>query len=86
LSARLQFGQQPGVEGLLVGRVLVGIVPRTHTAQNFRAVSDSGGKEPIGERIIEVPVNIEQFELRDSRAQFLAYVPPLPSTAAASAT
>jgi cytochrome c553 len=36
---------------------------------------DSGGEEPIGERIIEVPEDLQQFVSRDSRAHFIAYVP-----------
>ena len=31
--------------------------------------------EPIGQRIIEVPEDSEQFTSRDSRARFVAYVP-----------
>ena len=35
------------------------------------------GKEPIGQRIIEVPENTEQTErLRNPRSGFIAYVPP----------
>ena len=33
--------------------------------------------EPIGQRIIETPDHLEQFESRDSRATFTAYVPKL---------
>ena len=35
----------------------------------------SGAKEPIGQRIIEVPEEPEHFESRDSHAKFVAYVP-----------
>jgi len=41
----------------------------------FLAASNSGEKEPIGQRIIEVPEDLEQFENRDPRSQFIAYVP-----------
>jgi len=34
-----------------------------------------GQAEPIGQRIIEVPENPEQFASRDSRSRFIAYVP-----------
>jgi cytochrome c553 len=34
------------------------------------------GQEPLGRRIIEVPENFEQFQRRDGRARWLAYVPP----------
>jgi cytochrome c553 len=50
-------------------------VPRTYVAGNFHAPSKSGGTELLGQRIVEMPVDVEQFELRDSRAQFRAYVP-----------
>jgi len=33
------------------------------------------GKEPIGNRILEMPENLERTELRDSRSSFVAYVP-----------
>ena len=36
----------------------------------------SGGTEPIGDRIIELPENLERTELRDSKSGFVAYVPP----------
>ena len=32
--------------------------------------------EPIGNRIIEAPEDVERFELRDPRSGFIAYVPP----------
>lgn len=35
----------------------------------------TGQSEPIGERIIEVPEDLEQFISRDSRSRFIAYVP-----------
>lgn len=36
----------------------------------------NGAREPIGKRIVEVPEHLEEFELRDARATFIAYVPP----------
>jgi cytochrome c553 len=50
-------------------------VPVTHIARFFYAIVANGGTEPIGRRIVEVPVDVEQFERRDSRSQFTAYVP-----------
>jgi cytochrome c553 len=50
-------------------------VPKTQIARVFYALVKDGGTEPIGERIVETPVNAEQFEHRDSRSQFIAYVP-----------
>ena len=35
-----------------------------------------GETEPIAGRIIEVPEDLERFELRDARSHFIAYVPP----------
>lgn len=51
-------------------------VPATAVAGWFLADVKSGDKEPIGQRIIEVPENLEQFENRDTRSRFIAYVPP----------
>jgi cytochrome c553 len=50
-------------------------VPATQIARVFYMVAGNGGTEPIGERIVEIPVDVEQFEHRDSRSQFVAYVP-----------
>jgi cytochrome c553 len=50
-------------------------VPKTAVAGWFLADTKSGEKEPIGQRIIEVPENLEQFESRDTHSQFIAYVP-----------
>ena len=50
-------------------------VPKTYVLRNFHVALKSGEMEPIGGRIVEVPVDVERFELRDSRAQFIAYVP-----------
>jgi cytochrome c553 len=49
--------------------------PKTYLAGSFYAISEAGGSEPLGQRIVEVPVNVQQFELRDSRSQFTAHAP-----------
>jgi cytochrome c553 len=49
--------------------------PKTTVRVGRLAVAEPG-MEPIGQRIIEVPENEEDFELRDGRANFVAYVPP----------
>jgi len=49
-------------------------VPKTHVA-GWMLVPDGGEMEPIGERIIETPENLERTELRDDRSGFVAYVP-----------
>jgi cytochrome c553 len=50
-------------------------VPWTHVHGWHLADLKNGESEPIGERIIEVPENLEQFVSRDSRSRFIAYVP-----------
>jgi cytochrome c553 len=50
-------------------------VPGTQVARVFYMLVKDGGTEPIGQRIIEVPVDAAQFEHRDTRSQFIAYVP-----------
>lgn len=50
-------------------------VPKTHVRDLFLAPMDGGEKEPIGQRIIEIPENVEDFVSRDARARFIAYVP-----------
>jgi cytochrome c553 len=50
-------------------------VPATLIARVFYTTAKDGGTEPIGNRIVEVPVDVNQFEHRDSRSQFTAYVP-----------
>ena len=49
-------------------------VPRTHVAGGM-FVADAEGTEPIGSRIVEVPEDIAQEELRNPRSGFIAYVP-----------
>ena len=50
-------------------------VPATQIARVFYMLVKDGGTEPIGQRIIETPVDAAQFEHRDTRSQFVAYVP-----------
>ena len=50
-------------------------VPKT-TVGGWMLIADhSGGTEAIGQRIIEMPENLERTELRDSASGFIAYVP-----------
>jgi cytochrome c553 len=37
--------------------------------------AQAGATEPIGQRIIEMPEDLERTELRDSASGFVAYVP-----------
>ena len=51
------------------------MVPKTRVAAG--ALLPTGdGIEPLGERIIELPENLQLFDLRDARSGFVAYVPP----------
>jgi cytochrome c553 len=51
-------------------------VPKTHVAGWMLVVNDDSSEtEPIGERIIETPENLEHTELRDDHSGFIAYVP-----------
>jgi cytochrome c553 len=50
-------------------------VPVTQIARVFYMQVKDGGTEPIGQRIVEMPVDAAQFEHRDTRAQFIAYAP-----------
>jgi cytochrome c553 len=50
-------------------------IPATQIARVFYMMVKDGGTEPVGRRIVEVPVDVAQFEHRDPRSQFMAYVP-----------
>jgi cytochrome c553 len=51
-------------------------VPKTRVAGWFLAALPGSETEPIAGRIIEVPEDLERFEMRDARSRFIAYVPP----------
>ena len=50
-------------------------VPKTFITANHLAAVKTGETEPIGQRIIEVPEDLERFVSRDTHAVFIAYVP-----------
>jgi cytochrome c553 len=50
--------------------------PETRVVDWHLAVAATPGTQPLGQRIIEVPENLEQFERRDGRSRWVAYVPP----------
>lgn len=50
-------------------------VPKTYVSGWHLAAMKTGEKEPIGQRIIEVPEDLDQFVSRDARSRFIAYVP-----------
>jgi cytochrome c553 len=49
--------------------------PKTIVTGGMLAKAPEGGMEPTGNRIVEVPEDLERTENRDSRAPFIAYVP-----------
>ena len=52
-------------------------VPKSYVGtDSMRFPVPNGGKEPIGHRIIELPVDDEGAENRDPHTGFVAYVPP----------
>jgi cytochrome c553 len=50
-------------------------VPATHVAGWMLVASEPAAAEPIGQRIIEMPRDLERTELRDATSGFVAYVP-----------
>jgi cytochrome c553 len=59
----------------LINVIETNTVPKTYVDGLIYAVSKDGGQEPIGQRIVEVPHDLDQFESCDARAEFTAYVP-----------
>ena len=51
-------------------------VPKNRAAGGMLVPAEPAATEPIGQRIIEMPENLEQAELRNSESGFVAYVPP----------
>ena len=59
------------------------MIPKTRVAgwvlapeEGTEKAAKKAGKEPLGRRIVEMPEDLDRFESRDSRATFVAYVPP----------
>ena len=50
--------------------------PKTRVVDWHLATASPPEMEALGQRIIEVPENLEQFERRDGRSRWVAYVPP----------
>jgi len=50
-------------------------VPKTREVRFVYVVDDGAGDEPLGQRVIEVPVDFERHELRDPNVTYRAYVP-----------
>lgn len=51
-------------------------VPVTRVAGWMLVAASPEATEPIGQRIIEMPEDLERTELRDARSGFVAYAPP----------
>jgi hypothetical protein len=49
--------------------------PKTYVAGLLWAAAEGGEREPLGQRILEVPDDLIRFESRDPRSTFTAYVP-----------
>jgi cytochrome c553 len=50
-------------------------VPKPYVTGWHLAAIPGSEREPLGQRIVEVPESLEHFVSRDSRAHFIAYVP-----------
>lgn len=49
--------------------------PRTIASNGLYVKAPDGGLEALGGRIVEFPVELSRHELRDSKAEYVAYVP-----------
>jgi cytochrome c553 len=49
--------------------------PKTHIAGLLWAADEGGAREPLQDRIVEIPDDLLRFEARDPRSTFTAYVP-----------
>lgn len=50
-------------------------VPKPYVAGLLWAAAETGEREPIGARIVEIPDDLIRFESRDPRSTFTAYTP-----------
>jgi cytochrome c553 len=51
------------------------MVPKPYVAGLLWAAAEGNEREPIGNRVVEVPDDLIRFESRDARSTFTAYVP-----------
>lgn len=73
-AAAEYFGSMPWTPWIRV--VETDTVPKTRIAGGLFLALEGDGKEPLGQRIIEVPENAEATEvLHDTRSGFIAYAP-----------
>ncbi|TAN06399.1 MAG: hypothetical protein EPN38_09175 [Rhodanobacteraceae bacterium] len=52
------------------------MVPKTHWKFFVRVPDTDGAREPIGDRIIETPVDFRDYSHADGHVSYIAYVPP----------
>ena len=71
--AAAYFGSFPYKKWIRV--VEQNMVPKTRVQGGMLVPAEDGGTEPIGQRIIEMPEDLERTEVRDSASGFVAYVP-----------
>jgi cytochrome c553 len=74
LAAAEYFSSLTPVKWIRV--VETSIVPESVVAGWMYIEKDGGGMEASGQRILEMPEDLERTELRDARSGFIAYVPP----------
>jgi len=67
------FSQLPSKRWIRI--VETNTVPKTHVAGWMLVADTPAATEPIGQRIIEMPEDLERTELRDDTSGFVAYVP-----------
>ncbi|MGZ5772987.1 MAG: c-type cytochrome [Ramlibacter sp.] len=72
-AAAAYFAQLPPKQNIRV--VETADVPRTSVV-GWVLVPTGSGEESIGQRVVEVPEDPKQFQMRDTHARFIAYVPP----------
>ena len=51
-------------------------IPKMRLGGNVFLALAGTDTEPLGDRIVETPEDVDRFELRDPRSGFTAYVPP----------
>ncbi|MCS6764802.1 MAG: hypothetical protein MO853_13680 [Candidatus Protistobacter heckmanni] len=74
-AAAHYFSALKPVENIVVKEAAM--VPTIRPRNFFFAVAEDGATEPIGQRIVEIPETLRNFEFfRDDRVKFIAYMPP----------
>jgi cytochrome c553 len=72
-EAAAYYASLPPTVGIRV--VETATVPKMRSQEGLWLPHESGTKEPIGNRVIETPANVDREQLRDPHAGFIAYVP-----------